>query len=142
MNTLDKHPETIYVTHRLFELIADMSYEERKILVNLLEGWTAKSDDRRKYYRKPLNRPLTKGNKNRGYDYSIRNIGFGGAFISTNLPIPVGRKISISFSMPGYQNSIHIIGQVVRTTPEGIGVSFKPASKGQKAKIVSLLAMY
>ncbi|HUU29200.1 MAG TPA: patatin-like phospholipase family protein [archaeon] len=53
------------------------------------------------------------------------NISAGGAFIEMANPIEVKQEISLVFPLSGGEENIKIIGEVVRTSPQGVGVKFK-----------------
>ncbi|MFZ5572587.1 MAG: PilZ domain-containing protein [Thermodesulfobacteriota bacterium] len=55
----------------------------------------------------------------------IRDISAWGVFIRTTKQIPVGEDITMTIPKPGSNSSIKIIGEVVRNSPNGIGVKFK-----------------
>ncbi len=55
----------------------------------------------------------------------IQDISAWGVFIRTQKKIPVGEEITMTIPQPGSQTGIKIIGEVVRTSPKGIGVKFK-----------------
>ena len=71
----------------------------------------------------------------------IQNISVGGVFIETRMPFSVGQQVSLSFPLPNYQKYLKILGEVVRTSSQGIGVKFKTADEDQEAMIKSLLEM-
>lgn len=56
----------------------------------------------------------------------IQDISAWGVFIRTKEPVSVGEDITMTIPpQTGSNSSIKIIGEVVRTTPKGIGVKFK-----------------
>lgn len=55
----------------------------------------------------------------------IQDISAWGVFIRTSKTVPIGEDIAMTIPKPGGEESIKIIGQVVRSSPEGIGVKFK-----------------
>jgi len=57
------------------------------------------------------------------------------------MPFSVGQEVSLSFPLPNYQKYIRIAGEVVRTSPQGIGVKFKMVNQDQETMIKSLLEM-
>ena len=79
--------------------------------------------------RKALRRPFTTAvaYATRGFssiEY-IEDISAWGVFIRTPEKIPVGEDITMTIPQPDNESSIKIIGEVVRTSPKGIGVKFK-----------------
>jgi len=55
----------------------------------------------------------------------IQDISAWGVFIRTDKQVPVGEDITITIPQIGGANSMKIVGEVVRTTPDGVGVKFK-----------------
>ena len=55
----------------------------------------------------------------------IQDISAWGVFIRTDKQVPVGEDITITIPQINGTNSMKIVGEVVRTTPDGVGVKFK-----------------
>lgn len=79
--------------------------------------------------------------EDRMYKDYIQNISAGGVFIETQMPFAEGQELSLSFPLPNYQKYIKISGEIVRTSPHGIGVRFKTANQEQEEMIKSLVEM-
>jgi uncharacterized protein (TIGR02266 family) len=139
MDTSDKKPNESDVTARLLELIKNMSQDERLALLKELEERLFK--DKREHQRKPFFMVVDYSTDDRVYKDYIQNISAGGAFIETHMPFSVGQEVSLSFPLPNYQKYIRIAGEVVRISPQGIGVKFKMVTQDQEAMIKSLLEM-
>jgi len=77
----------------------------------------------------------------RAYKDYIQDISAGGVFIETRMPFSVGQEVSLSFPLPDHEKYIRITGEVVRTSPQGIGVKFKMVDQDQETMIRSLLEM-
>jgi hypothetical protein len=45
------------------------------------------------------------------------------------MPFSVGQELSLTFALPTYQKHVKISGEVVRTSPRGIGVKFHIAKE-------------
>ena len=113
------------------ELIADMCRGDLEAESKVLEEMPSKG--KRKHYRKPFFMVVdytTQGHAYRGF---IQNISPGGVFIETPMSFSVGQELSMTFALPTCQKHIKISGEVVRTSPQGIGVKFKIAKDHQKA---------
>jgi Tfp pilus assembly protein PilZ len=54
----------------------------------------------------------------------IQNISASGAFIETALPFSTDKELSMTFILPGHEDSVQITGKIVRTDSKGIGVQF------------------
>jgi Tfp pilus assembly protein PilZ len=139
MDTSDKKTNESGVTARLLELIKNMSQDEHLALLKELEERLFK--DKREHQRKPFFMIVDYCTDDRVYKDYIQNISAGGAFIETHMPFSVGQEVSLSFPLPNYQKYIRIAGEVVRISPQGIGVKFKMATQDQEAMIKSLLEM-
>jgi PilZ domain len=74
-------------------------------------------------------------------DEYVTNISRSGAFVKTNMPLPVGTEVDLRFTviMDGIE-TIEGVGEVVRveTDPAGMGVVFKQLS-GYSAKLIEKL---
>jgi len=114
-----------------------MSEEEQRALLKELEERLF--EGKRKHERKPFLMAVDYSTQDHVYKDFIQNISAGGVFIQTNMPFSVGQEVSLTFPLPNYKKHIKIIGEVVRTTPQGVGVKFKMADQDQKAIIKSLL---
>jgi len=55
-----------------------------------------------------------------------------GAFIETNVILPAGQKLSMSFSLPNHQKPFNFRGQIVWSGSQGIGVKFDYLSPHQE----------
>jgi hypothetical protein len=109
------------------ELIADMCRGDLEAESKELEE--ALSKGRRKHYRKPVFMVVDYTTQGHAYRDFIQNISPDGAFIETPISFRIGQELSLTFALPSCQKHIKITGQVVRTTPQGIGVKFKMAKE-------------
>jgi len=137
MTTFETQLNKSKITTRLIELIKNMSEEEQRALLKELEERLF--EGKRKHERKPFLMAVDYSTQDHVYKDFIQNISAGGVFIQTNMPFSVGQEVSLTFPLPNYQKHIKIIGEVIRTTPQGVGVKFKMADQDQKAIIKSLL---
>ena len=60
----------------------------------------------------------------RYYSSYINDISINGVFIETHDSFELEETITLSFALPNSQGHIKATGTIVRTTPEGIGVTF------------------
>jgi len=137
MTTLEIQSNESRITARLIELIKNMSEDEQRTLLKDLEG--RPFEGRRKHVRKPFLMAVDYSTQDHVYKDFIQDISSGGVFIQTHMPFTVGQEVSLTFPLPNYQKHIKVIGEVVRSTPQGVGVKFKMADKDQEAMITSLL---
>jgi len=83
------------------------------------------SKGKRKHSRKPFFMVVDYTAQGHAYRDYIHNISAGGVFIETPMSFRVGQELSLSFALPTRQRHIRVSGEVVRTSPQGIGVKFK-----------------
>ncbi|MFH1628691.1 MAG: PilZ domain-containing protein [Pseudomonadota bacterium] len=117
------------VTDRLFDQIKRMSQEQQQKLLTVLEGW--QKVDQREYTRKRLG-ATNNSVEDSARRYTVRDLSVGGVFIETDMPLAVGREISLLFTFPHFGDPIKISGEVVRTAAEGVGVKFRTDQDNSK----------
>ena len=127
------------VTTHLFEIIMDMSESQQRTLLHAVE--VKLSDDTRENIRKPYNMVVDYVAQDRFCNDFIKNVSSGGMFIETRMPFLVGQDIILTFPLPKNRKHVKIAGEIIRTTPQGIGVKFKITNEDQEAVIKSLLEM-
>ncbi len=125
------------VTARLFEVIKGMSEHEQLNLLKELERRLFKW--RRKRDREPFFMVVNYSVEDRFYTSHIVDISASGVFIETRIPFTAGQEASLTFPLADYQKYIKIMGEIVRVTPQGIGVKFKMVNQDQEAMLKSLL---
>jgi Tfp pilus assembly protein PilZ len=125
------------VTARLLKLAKKMSEDEQLTLLRELEETLLKGS--RKHEREPFFMVVDYSTEDRIYKDYIKDISAGGIFIETRMPFSVGQELSLPFPLPNYQKYIKITGELIRITPQGIGVKFKMLNQDQEAMIKSLL---
>ena len=109
------------------ELIADMCKGDLEAESKELEEILSKG--KRKHYRKPFFMVVDYTTQGHAYRDFIQNISPGGVFIESRMPFSVGQELSLTFALPTYQKHVKISGEVVRTSPQGIGVKFHIAEE-------------
>jgi uncharacterized protein (TIGR02266 family) len=137
MTTLEIQSNESSITARLIELIKNMPEDEQRALLKDLEE--KPFEGRRKHARKSFLMAVDYSTQDHVYKDFIQDISTGGVFIQTHMPFSVGQEVSLTFPLPNYQKHIKIVGEVVRSSPQGVGVKFKMADKDQAAMITSLL---
>ena len=140
MTSLKKISGNSHVTSRLVDLITEMPLGEQQAFLKELEKKISKF--KREHHRKPIRAAVEYATQESVYRSFVQNISVGGAFIETRIPIRVGQDISLNFVLPtNPQKHIKINGQIVRVSPQGVGVEFKALNKEQKMLIKSYLDM-
>jgi len=130
------------ITHQLFQLITEMSEDEKHTLLELLKGGTLKGKSRRQHFRKPLHIPVRCTNKAGVSIGFTQDISLGGLFIILNRGVfSLGQILWVSFSPPSIEKTVWITADVMRITPEGIGVRFRSMDEVQKTAVISVASM-
>jgi len=125
------------ITHELFQLITQMSEDEKYTLLKLLKRGALKGKCRRQHFRKPLHIPVRCANK-AGVSIGVtRDISLGGVFIILNRGV-FSRTDSMGlFYRPSIEETAWITADVMRIASEGIGVRFRPMNEIQKTAVIS-----
>jgi Tfp pilus assembly protein PilZ len=111
------------------KLIAEMCQNTERTDLEALEDIVFEGN--RKYARKTLVAVVDYATQDQAYRDFIKNISAGGVFIETSVPVSIGQELSLTFTLPYHQAHIKITGEVVRISPQGIGVRFKAAKRHQ-----------
>ena len=115
-------PNISVVTARLFEIILDMPFKDRRILLKELEAKHAQG--RRKFARRPYFMPIDFATEDRAFNGYIQNISSGGLLIETRESLSIGQQVILSFLRPKSREHVKVGGEVVRKIPNGLGVKF------------------
>jgi PilZ domain len=126
------------VTHHLFQLITNMSDDERRTLLKLLDDGLLKGKCRRRFFRKPLRLPVIYAFGGRTYRNYTKDISIAGVFMFTRNTFQLGQSISIFFRDHDSTPPVKMLGKVARATLEGIGVEFLSPDIDKITAIVSL----
>ena len=59
----------------------------------------------------------------------------------TRRALTLGKNLSVSFFPSNFEKTVWITGDVVRVTPEGIGVKFRSLNQVQKTAVISVASM-
>jgi hypothetical protein len=137
MDSLEMLLQDPTITHQLFQLITEMSEDEKHTLLRLLKRGVLKGKCRRQHFRKPVHMPVRYTNKDGLSRGVIRDISLGGAFIFSQKAFSTGESLSISFFPADSDQAVWIDGDVMRVAPEGIAVRFRSVNEFQKTGIMS-----
>jgi hypothetical protein len=110
------------VTFRLFELITDMPEEAQAKLLEDLER--RQSENKRRHPRRKTQLTVYYATQDRAYRDTILDISPTGVFIETREPFIVGQEILLNFTPNRQSDPIRVRGEIVRVSPDGIGVKF------------------
>jgi hypothetical protein len=131
MESSNKHsnePNISVVTARLFEIILDMPFKDRRTLLKEMEA--KHSQGRRRFARKPYFMPVDFATPDRAFSGFIQNISSGGLLVETRETLPVGQQVTLAFMRPKSREYVKVGGEVVRKIPEGFGVKFHTHIEG------------
>ncbi len=99
---------------------------------------TNKHGERREHPRKPCFISADGAACDCAFNGFIKNISTGGVFIETPQAFAVGQEITLTFSYPGHENPVKIVGEIVWNIPQGLAVKFKTADERVEAVIKAL----
>lgn len=122
METGPRNGNSLSLTERLKSLIDNLTEERKSLLLELLLEWQQKEqrDDRRI----PCLVAVDYYDQHKIYRDFIQDLSRGGVFIETKESFEQGQKISLTFTLPSSQNHFKTTGEIVRTSPKGIGIRF------------------
>lgn len=110
---------------RLFDMIAHLSEDNRRKLLEVLEKrQPSKTSIKRKYPRKPYQVNVDLLIDDFLFTHVTQNVSKGGAFIETDLPFLADKELSMAFVLPGCEDPVKTTGKIMRTDSAGIGVKF------------------
>ncbi len=108
------------VTARIIEIVLAMPVDERRTLLKYLEEKHIAG--RRKFPRKTYFMEVNFATPDRASSGFIQNISSEGVFVETKEPHTVGQHLTLSFRLPNSEDHIRVNGEIVRVSPQGIGV--------------------
>ena len=136
MNTLRKEYRKLNIAEAVVEYVRGMPDEERDVLLRDLFEEEMESRGERLFKRVPVFTPVDYAVEGRAYQDFVRNVGAGGVFIETPEHFSVGQTVSLTFSLPNYPKVIKVTGEIIRTTPKGVGIEFKVAERRKWERFV------
>lgn len=125
------------VYDRLLEKIGTLSTgQQAELLVLIDDRWGEKSrkDDRKDFFM-----TVDYVVKDRYYRDFIQDMSDGGVLIKTRQKFEPGQDILMTFMSPDQQKPFKILGEIMRTLDDGIGVRFKKESQVQAESIAALV---
>ncbi|MGB2929240.1 MAG: PilZ domain-containing protein [Desulfobacterales bacterium] len=132
-NRLDRNE----IRASIFEIVNRMSDDE--MLALLKELRERQYRERRKYNRIDFFTIIDYSAGDQYYRDFIQDMSNSGVFIKTSQKFSVGQIIRMTFMSRDYQKPFKINGEIVRASPDGIGVKFKIESQVQEEAIKSLI---
>jgi type IV pilus assembly protein PilZ len=74
------------------------------------------------------------------YYQRASNLSVGGAFFAQTIPLPLGTRVSLRFTLPGDAQEISCAGEIVTAKDLGMGVQFLDLQAADRARIERLVA--
>jgi len=133
----EKELEQKRVSSRLFELIEKMNESQLEFLLEKAEELHGKK--RRVHDRVACLITADCVYQSRAFNHFVKDISLGGVFIETTESPPEGEDISMTLSFSHHSKPFKITGEVMRTTPQGIGVQFKTMGQVQQELIQNIV---
>lgn len=118
-NSFAKYNVTI---KKLFDAILKLNEAQQTQVMSYVEGLLLAN--KRISIRKACDIPINYATKNRLCSDKITDISQNGLFIETSQRLNVGKNITLSFKMQGYERPFKIEGKIVHSNHRGIGVKF------------------
>ena len=124
------------VTGHLFKLIVEMSEDQQIILLEQMGKTptiespvtTVSLEESETSMRKNLRKPcLINANyriQGRNFKNYILDISIGGVFIETDQKLPVGKQMTLKFSLPTLSQPFTVTGKIAWSSPRGFGLKF------------------
>jgi Tfp pilus assembly protein PilZ len=125
------------VYDQLLEKIGTLSTgQQAELLVLIDDKWGEKSrkDDRKDFFM-----TVDYVVNDRYYRDFIQDMSDGGVLIKTRQKFEPGQDILMTFMSPDQQKPFKILGEIMRTLDDGIGVRFKKESQVQEEIIATLV---
>ncbi|MFT3835390.1 MAG: PilZ domain-containing protein [Myxococcaceae bacterium] len=96
-------------------------------------------DDKRKQQRIPVEIWIEAERAGELYFQRASNLSVGGAYFVQTVPMPVGEKVTLKFSLPGEAHEIVCDGEIVNAKELGMGVSFINLKDPDRVRIQKLI---
>ncbi len=97
------------------------------------------ASDKRRQQRIPVELWIEAERDGELYFQRASNLSVGGAYFTQTIPLPVGSKVSLKFSLPGDSYEIVCHGEIVTAKDLGMGVSFLNLKPQDEALIDALI---
>ena len=123
MEYSEKDVDKAATSARLLNIIMELPVEQQLKLLKVLDSW--QDQGVRKYPRKRWVIPVDLEIKDQTFKKFIKDVSKGGVFIETQKPFSVGQEIRLHIQLPNKSKPFEIVGEIIRSNPQGIGVKFK-----------------
>ena len=125
------------IRHQILELVDRMPEEMQAKLLKFLQTRLPRRIrgnlviEKRSDFRRDCLVSLEYRVDGRSFEGFILDISAFGVFIESDEQFPVGKRIQLSFSLPGYPTQLNLAGAIVWSGTQGFGVKFQPLGRGQ-----------
>jgi hypothetical protein len=96
-------------------------------------------EDKRRQRRIPVDLWIDVDADGELYFQRASNLSVGGAYFAQTFPLAVGRKVRLSFSLPGEEARLECRGEVVNALELGMGIQFVDLDEGARQRIEALI---
>ncbi len=119
----DNNLNELSITDQLISAIKELSEDRKRHLLGVIQKSDWNTKNKREHIRKKLV-PDSYSHQVSEKELIIKNLSIGGAFIETEKNLPPNHKISLDLSFSDKKKTLIIDGEVIRTTPDGVGIKF------------------
>jgi hypothetical protein len=98
--------------------------------------------DKRKQRRIPVELWIEAARDGELYFQRASNLSVGGAYFAQTVPLPVGSKVALKFSLPNDAYEIVCDGEIVTAKDLGMGVSFVKIKDPDRLRIEKLIDLH
>jgi hypothetical protein len=99
----------------------------------------ASGRDKRRQQRIPVEIWIEVVRREEMYLQRATNLSVGGAYFGQTIPLPLGSRVALKFSLPGEAHEIHCWGEIVTAKDLGMGVTFVEMATKDRARIEKLI---
>ena len=130
----------------LYKLIIDLSHEKKLQLLHQMRDMVTDTPaghtidlEERITPRKKCSIDVNMATPDQSFRYVILDISTGGMFIKADEFLNVGQKLSLNFSYPGVGNVSRLPAEIVRRSPDGVGVKFSDVTPLHRQQLKTLV---
>lgn len=98
--------------------------------------------DKRKQRRIPVELWIEAARDGELYFQRASNLSIGGAYFTQTVPLPLGSKVALKFSLPNDQHEIVCDGEIVTAKDLGMGVLFVGIKAADQQRIEKLIDLH
>ncbi len=88
----------------------------------------------------PLDLWIEASREGETYYQRALNLSVGGAYFSQTVPMPLGTRVTLSFTLPGETDEFTCQGEVVGVKEMGMGVQFVELGPKERKRIEAAIA--